>query len=292
MTNEWFYAKDGKQLGPISAAEIRGLATSGEFQPSDLVWRQGMPNWEPAVRIKGLLPSQAVTQPIMPASRAAGFDAGQAKVAARQIGQQAKDVAVAASTDAFKAFKAMAANPVGGLREAFDSLGPSRSMIVGIVFAIVFDLCILVGMWLVTSHYLTHGMRSDFPDAPQRSMTFGMLFKLTILGLVPLVSATAGCAAVRKIFRGQGSIQSDIFIAGASLLPFGVAVLLTGILGGANTEIIALLGVFASTTTILMLYSGCTTLQGIPDAAATLSVPLMILADVYVCKIILASMLA
>jgi hypothetical protein len=44
--------------------------------------------------------------------------------------------------------------------------------------------------------------------------------------------------------------------------------------------------VFAMTTGVLMLYSGCTKLQEIPEAAATLAVPAMIVVDLLACQII------
>ncbi len=42
---EWYYLKDGQQLGPISADEITQKKASGELQGTDLVWKEGMPDW-------------------------------------------------------------------------------------------------------------------------------------------------------------------------------------------------------------------------------------------------------
>ncbi|MCA9072810.1 MAG: DUF4339 domain-containing protein [Planctomycetaceae bacterium] len=58
MAGEWYYLIDGEQLGPIPAADLKELADSGVLQPSDLVWKDGMPDWKPAGQIPGLLSSQ------------------------------------------------------------------------------------------------------------------------------------------------------------------------------------------------------------------------------------------
>ena len=59
-----FYTRDGKgKSGPISSAQLQALAKSGQLQPADMVWKEGMAKWTPASKIKGLFSSdvQAVT---------------------------------------------------------------------------------------------------------------------------------------------------------------------------------------------------------------------------------------
>ena len=53
---QWWYARDDEQLGPLSPGELRRLAAGGGLAPTDLVWREGMSEWAPAARIKGLFP--------------------------------------------------------------------------------------------------------------------------------------------------------------------------------------------------------------------------------------------
>jgi hypothetical protein len=60
---EWYYALDGRQLGPIDLQTLRGLLSTGNLQPADLVWRQGMDTWQPAAAMAELLPANA---PIVP----------------------------------------------------------------------------------------------------------------------------------------------------------------------------------------------------------------------------------
>ena len=57
MAKNWHYAKDGDKHGPISSAELKRLANSGQLSPDDLVWREDMKEWRKASTIKGLLPS-------------------------------------------------------------------------------------------------------------------------------------------------------------------------------------------------------------------------------------------
>ncbi|NQT36414.1 MAG: DUF4339 domain-containing protein [Planctomycetes bacterium] len=54
---EWFYAKDGGQVGPVTTVKIRQLAAAGKLAQEDLVWREGMDQWQPARHVKGLFGS-------------------------------------------------------------------------------------------------------------------------------------------------------------------------------------------------------------------------------------------
>lgn len=42
MSQQWHYAQDGQQQGPITPSELKSLAASGKIRPTDLVWREGM----------------------------------------------------------------------------------------------------------------------------------------------------------------------------------------------------------------------------------------------------------
>jgi len=58
---EWFYAKEGKQLGPVSSDELRRLASEKSLGPTDLVWKEGMANWRPASEIEGIFSAPPAT---------------------------------------------------------------------------------------------------------------------------------------------------------------------------------------------------------------------------------------
>ena len=48
MTANWHYSNNGSQAGPVSEAELQQLVTAGELQEQSLVWREGLPDWQPA----------------------------------------------------------------------------------------------------------------------------------------------------------------------------------------------------------------------------------------------------
>ncbi len=53
--DQWYYAREGKQSGPISRSELGSLAGSGGLDPmKDLVWNSSMKDWTPAGKIEGL----------------------------------------------------------------------------------------------------------------------------------------------------------------------------------------------------------------------------------------------
>jgi hypothetical protein len=51
---DWYYAKAGKQFGPISSAQLKQMAQSGELMPDDLVFQEGGTQWVAASTVKGL----------------------------------------------------------------------------------------------------------------------------------------------------------------------------------------------------------------------------------------------
>jgi amino acid transporter len=76
MSNEWYYAKGNQQLGPVTAAQLKQLATSGQLSPEDLIWREGMANWESAGKVRGLF--VAAAQPVAAVAPAAAASAAPA----------------------------------------------------------------------------------------------------------------------------------------------------------------------------------------------------------------------
>jgi hypothetical protein len=46
---QWYLARDGQQFGPISDAELGKFIELGHLQPTDLLWREGFPDWRPAL---------------------------------------------------------------------------------------------------------------------------------------------------------------------------------------------------------------------------------------------------
>ncbi|MEI6674881.1 MAG: DUF4339 domain-containing protein [Verrucomicrobiota bacterium] len=42
---QWYYSKNGTQLGPVEQGELLARIATGEVTASDLVWRDGMADW-------------------------------------------------------------------------------------------------------------------------------------------------------------------------------------------------------------------------------------------------------
>lgn len=199
--------------------------------------------------------------------------ADKAKIASKEFTDKAK----AASSDALNSFKDFVLNPVSKFSLVYDTLGKKRAMQVGIVFAVFFDICVIFGAKKILGLFL-----EDYS---------GLSVNLLILGAVPVVSIAIASALIRKLFRAQSTFESDIYIAGATLLPLGFFILLTGILGIGNVEIIIAINLFAVCYTILMLFSGCTQIHKISETSTLIAIPLILLLSVYVSKIIIASRL-
>ena len=64
MAEQWYYSKGGQQHGPINAEGLKQLAATGQLQPSDLVWREGMAAWRRLPRSRGC--SSRTLQPPLP----------------------------------------------------------------------------------------------------------------------------------------------------------------------------------------------------------------------------------
>jgi uncharacterized RDD family membrane protein YckC len=64
----WYYAKDGVQLGPVPIGQLRDMARMGTLQPNDLVWTEGMPEWRPASAVQAVFATAMAPAPpgVMP----------------------------------------------------------------------------------------------------------------------------------------------------------------------------------------------------------------------------------
>jgi len=51
---EWYYTTNNQQMGPVSWDELRQLASTGLLHPTDMVWKEGMADWQKANRVEGL----------------------------------------------------------------------------------------------------------------------------------------------------------------------------------------------------------------------------------------------
>ena len=73
---QWYLARDGHQYGPLSEMELAKFVELGHLQPTDLLWREGFPDWRPAMvvfpqRKPAAAPRPAVRNPAVAPAQAA-----------------------------------------------------------------------------------------------------------------------------------------------------------------------------------------------------------------------------
>ena len=94
---QWFYARGGEQMGPVSPAGLRQIAQAGAIAAGDLVWREGMAEWAPAGSVKGLFPDAAKVKDAGPREASTPMPATPSKTPAADF-PLAADVAKASAT--------------------------------------------------------------------------------------------------------------------------------------------------------------------------------------------------
>jgi hypothetical protein len=52
----WHYVVGDERHGPVTSTELRRLASNSQLRPSDLVWRAGMAEWQPASHFAQIFP--------------------------------------------------------------------------------------------------------------------------------------------------------------------------------------------------------------------------------------------
>jgi hypothetical protein len=66
MAEEWYFAREGQQHGPVPLAQLQNLAAAGQLLPTDLVWHEGMPSWSQAQWTRGLFSAHAFSAEPLP----------------------------------------------------------------------------------------------------------------------------------------------------------------------------------------------------------------------------------
>jgi interferon-induced transmembrane protein/uncharacterized protein DUF4339 len=49
---QWYYTRGGQQQGPVEEQALKELLSSGDLPLTELVWREGMGNWQPASSVQ------------------------------------------------------------------------------------------------------------------------------------------------------------------------------------------------------------------------------------------------
>ena len=57
MSSGYYYSHNGQRFGPVDGQELKVLAQTVKLLPTDLIWKEGMAEWKPASKAKGLFPA-------------------------------------------------------------------------------------------------------------------------------------------------------------------------------------------------------------------------------------------
>ncbi|WP_246317175.1 GYF domain-containing protein [Hyphomicrobium methylovorum] len=98
---QWYIARDGKQHGPLTDVELRTFVAHSYLRPSDLIWRPGMSEWQPAPQVfPAAFQDAAASPPAAPPAPRAQATAPSAPPAAMVSPQSAARVTHAAAVQA------------------------------------------------------------------------------------------------------------------------------------------------------------------------------------------------
>jgi len=50
-TEQWYYSRNGQQIGPVSRAVLDQMIATGQIYAGDLVWTDGMAQWQPVASV-------------------------------------------------------------------------------------------------------------------------------------------------------------------------------------------------------------------------------------------------
>lgn len=99
---QWFIARDGNQHGPLSDAEMKKLVELSYLRPTDLIWRQGFPDWRPALAVFPRPQGGAAPMPSQPAFEPSLGGLSPDPRTGRPAASASHDAALQAMTDEFE----------------------------------------------------------------------------------------------------------------------------------------------------------------------------------------------
>jgi hypothetical protein len=210
-----------------------------------------------------------------PAAGTTGAAGGPSAAAAQRAKFEAQFKA--GSQDAIAAVKVLLTDPVGGLAKSFGMFDSARAQMVGGIFALVFALASTIAAAFMGSMIMGI-MGGGIGMAPggfgNISIPFSVYVKMFFIDVLEAVGLVIGVMVTRIIFKGSGTLASDIYVAGSCLLPAGLGVLAGALLGNVTFWLFLLPVLFGGCYTILMLYAGGMNIGKISEGKAALAVPI------------------
>jgi GYF domain 2 len=131
--HQWYLAREGQQYGPLTDPELAKFVELGHLQPTDLLWREGFPDWRPALVVFPTLAPGAAERKETPAPPQAG---------AKRVATTSMD-AMRPGADAVAAGKRVSA-----VADSDDALEPRRRFFGARLLKRLFAVAIiLTGAW-------------------------------------------------------------------------------------------------------------------------------------------------
>ena len=150
-------------------------------------------------------------------------------------------------------------NPGGGLLPVLSRLNRQQALEVGIVYGGFSNFSFVAGYYMIFREI-------EFP-----------IWELLLVGIIPFVGLTISGNIIGFFERTSGNLATDIFIAGATLIPLSLAILLIGFIPLSAVPLVLVMLMFGFCYAIITLYSGCTQILNLPEKKATFRVFLMLL---------------
>jgi curved DNA-binding protein CbpA len=151
-------------------------------------------------------------------------------------------------------------NPGTELLASFSLLSPLQTSLTGLFFAVIALGCAEASLWMNWIPGLTLSG-----------------FHLALLGCVWFAGLWMSSAIARSTFGSRDNWSSDVFLAGAALLPVGAGALLSNLSVWLGPAFLVILAIFTLNFKLLTLYSGCTQLHNLSEQSAAIAVPSMVL---------------
>jgi len=191
---------------------------------------------------------------------------------------KAKEHVTKTANDAWAALKSLGLDPVGGLLQTYQTLGPVRALSVGVAFGLAFAVFFVLAAYKI-------------PQIDMIPATKGLsgFLKILVVGFTPFLSLTTACVIGAKVGNGKGDLACKSFISGVSLLPLLIVSLISAVIGIGNIEVSLILFTVAICITVMILFNGLTRIEELSDKAASYIVPLMLLASAWIAKVFLTT---
>jgi hypothetical protein len=183
--------------------------------------------------------------------------------------------------------KQLLLNPVGALPGAYAQLGEQRALRIGAVLCIAFALAAAAGVSFGLGSL--GGLMGSFGIGPRPN---GLeTFVKVAMGFLVFPTCLAAVSLGARRARGAAAPPAaDVFTAGASLVPLGVALLLAGLIGVSNYQVAAFLVTTGVIYLVLMLYAGLTRVGGLSDQVAAPAVPIVLGLSGWLCQVIIGAL--